>query len=139
MNQKETIRLLKKTPLFSRVSDKGLKAIAKLATEKTFKKGTPIVSEGAPGTGFYLILSGSAEVVRKGEKIATLKSGAFFGEMALFDGAPRSADVIATADTTCLVLTLWVIKSVIAVNPNVALAMLAELARRLRETDQSVS
>ncbi len=139
MNQKETIELLKKTPLFSRVSDKGLKAIAKLATEKTFKAGTPIVSEGAPGTGFYLILSGSAEVVRKGEKIARLGSGSFFGEMALFDAAPRSADVIATTDTTCFVLTLWVIKSVIAVNPNVALAMLAELARRLRETDHTLS
>jgi CRP/FNR family transcriptional regulator, cyclic AMP receptor protein len=139
MNQKEIIKLLKKTPLFSRVSDKGLKAIAKLATEKTFKKGIPIVSEGAPGTGFYLILSGGADVIRKGEKIATLKSGAFFGEMALFDASPRSADVIATADTTCLVLTLWVIKSVIAVNPNVALAMLAELARRLRETDHPLS
>ncbi len=139
MDRKDAISLLKKAPLFSSLTLKGLGAIVEMATEKEFKAGTKIVSEGATGTGFYLILSGSAEVARNDGRIAKLGAGAFFGEMALLDGAPRSADVIALEDTMCLALTPWVMKAIIAGNPDAALGMLKELARRLRETDRSLS
>ena len=139
MDKKDANALLKKVPLFSRLSEKALASIVKVAIEKEFKSGTQIVSEGDTGTGFYLIISGSTEVSRNGAKIAKLRAGEFFGEMALLDGAPRSADVIALEDTKCLVLTLWVLKGIIAANPNVALGMLEELARRLREAEQTRS
>ena len=139
MDKKDANALLKKVPLFSRLSEKALASIVKVAIEKEFKAGTRIVSEGDTGTGFYLIISGSTEVSRSGAKIAKLRAGEFFGEMALLDGAPRSADVIALEDTKCLVLTLWVLKGIIAANPNVALGMLEELARRLREAEQTRS
>jgi|LZCG01.1.fsa_nt_gb CRP-like cAMP-binding protein len=139
MDRKDAVVLLKKVPLFSGLSEKALASIAKVAVEKDFKAGTRIVSEGDTGTGFYLILSGSAEVSRNNERIAKLGEGEFFGEMALLDGAPRSADVTALEDTTCLALTLWVMKGIIAANPDVALGMLKELARRLRETDLALS
>ena len=89
--------------------------------------------------GFYLVLTGSAQVSRDGERIAELGAGAFFGEMCILDGAPRSADVIAVEDTTCLMLRQWDIRSVISRNPDVGLAMLEELSRRLRKTEQSLS
>ena len=139
MNKKDANALLKKVPLFSRLSEKALASIVKVAIEKEFKAGTRIVSEGDTGTGFYLIISGSTAVSRSGARIAKLGAGEFFGEMALLDGAPRSADVIALEDTKCLVLTLWVLKGIIAANPNVALGMLEELARRLREAEQTRS
>jgi len=139
MDRKDAVSLLKKAPLFSSLTLKGLEAIVEMATEKEFKAGTKIVSEGDTGTGFYLILSGSAEVARNDGRIAELGAGAFFGEMALLDGAPRSADVIALEDTMCLALTPWVMKAIIAGNPDAALGMLKELARRLRETDRSLS
>jgi CRP-like cAMP-binding protein len=139
MDKKDANVLLKKVPLFSRLSEKALASIVKVAIEKDFKAGTRIVSEGDTGTGFYLIITGSTAVSRSGARIAKLGAGEFFGEMALLDGAPRSADVTALEDTKCLVLTLWVLKGIIAANPNVALGMLEELARRLRDAEQTRS
>ena len=139
MDEKGANTLLKKVPLFSRLSEKALASIVKVGIEKEFKSGTRIVSEGDTGTGFYLIISGSTEVSHSGARISKLGAGEFFGEMALLDGAPRSADVTALEDTKCLVLTLWVLKGIIAANPNVALGMLEELARRLRKAEQTRS
>ena len=104
-----------------------------------FPAGTRIVSAGTTGTGFYLILSGAAEVIRDGETVAKLGAGDFFGEMALLDGAPRSADVVATEDTICLVLSLWALKGIIAVTPDIAVEMLEELVQRLRKTEHALS
>jgi CRP-like cAMP-binding protein len=139
MDDQQVLSQLKAAPLFSRVPEKGLKAILRSATEKRFEAGERIVSEGDSGTGFYLILSGRAEVTRGSEKLATLGAGTFFGEMALLDGAPRSADVTTVEDTSCLVLTPWTMRSVVSANPDVSLAMLEELTRRLRETERSLS
>jgi len=130
MDKRKALELLREAPLFSRLSERGLKAVQKSASLKEFKAGTKIVAEGASGVGFYLILEGSAEVSRSGAKLAKLGSGAFFGEMSLLDGLE---------DTRCLVLTPWAMKSIVSANPDVALGMLEELARRLRDTDRALS
>ena len=139
MEKNEIAGLIAKAPLFSRVTKKGLDAIAEKAVSKEFPAGTRIVSAGTTGTGFYLILSGAAEVIRDGETVAKLGAGDFFGEMALLDGAPRSADVVATEDTICLVLSLWALKGIIAVTPDIAVEMLEELVQRLRKTEHALS
>ena len=139
MEKDKLADLIGKAPLFSRVSKKELAAIAEKAVSKEFPAGMKIVSAGATGTGFYLILSGAAEVVRGGEIVAKLGTGDFFGEMALLDGAPRSADVVATQDTVCLVISLWTLKGIIAVTPDVAVHLLEELVHRLRKTEQALS
>ena len=132
MDSKQIIPLLKQTPIFSQTSEASLKAMLKSAVEKTAPAGTKIVEEGKGGVGFYLILSGDAEVVKDGAKVAELKEGNFFGELSVIDGAPRTADVIAKTDTVCLVISPWAMKSIITTHPEVALSMLEELVRRLR-------
>jgi len=136
----ETVKLLKEVPLFSHFSEKQLEAILKTAKEREFEPGTPIVREGEQSNlGFYLILDGQVEVRKGNQTLAKLGSGQFFGEMSLLDEQPRSADVVPTTKTKCLLLTRWDIKSLISTYPDIAMTMLEELARRLRETDKALS
>lgn len=136
----ETVRLLKGVPLFAHFNEKELGAILKTAKERTFAPGEPIVREGEQtDIGFYLILEGQVEVKRGGRTLSKLGSGQFFGEMSLLDGAPRSADVLPTSSTTCLVLSNWDIKALIKTYPDIAMKIIAELARRLRQTDMALT
>ena len=131
---------LKKTPLFGGFSDDALGAVTGTAKERSFEAGTAIIKEGQTGRGFYLLLSGSAEV-RKGSRVlATMASGDYFGEMSLLlEDTPRTADVVALEPTTCLVLTSWDLKALIKSHPEVGVEMMAELAKRLRNTDATLS
>jgi len=135
MDTKRIIALLKETPLFANTTEKNLESMIKSAVQKTVSPGDKVVQEGQGGVGFYLILDGKAEVIKDGTKLAELGTGNFFGELAVIDGQPRTADVIAVTETKCWILSQWAMKSVIANHPEVALNMLEELARRLRATD----
>lgn len=135
MDTKRIIALLKETPLFANTTEKNLESMIKSAVQKTVSPGDKVVQEGQGGVGFYLILDGKAEVIKDGTKLAELGTGNFFGELAVIDGQPRTADVIAVTETKCWILSQWAMKSVIANHPEVALNMLEELARRLRTTD----
>jgi len=139
MDEKQIISLMKATPIFSRMSDSSLKTVLKSTVQKTSPAGTKIVEQGKGGVGFYLILDGAAEVIRAGEKLAELKTGNFFGELGVIDGAPRTADVVAAVDTDCLIISQWAMKSMIEHHPEISLAMLEELVRRLRATDEALS
>jgi CRP-like cAMP-binding protein len=140
MASSEVVKFLKGTPLFARFTEKELEAVLRTAKERQFDAGSVIVREGdVGGVGFYLILDGQVEV-RKGKKsLAKLKVGEFFGEMALLDEAPRSADVVALEKTKCSMLTRWDVRGLVAAHPDIALKLMAELARRLRNTNQALS
>ena len=137
MDNKQILPLLKKAPLFANTNDASLNGLLKSAVQKTSAAGEKIVEEGKGGVGFYLILEGTAKVVRDGNAVADLGTGDFFGELSVIDGAPRTADVVAETETSCLVITPWAMKSIISTHPEVALSMLQELARRLRGGDDA--
>jgi len=138
MDDKQIISLMKGTPIFSRLSESSLKSVLKSAVQKKSLAGTKIVEKGKGGVGFYLILEGTAEVIRDGEKLAEFGAGNFFGELSVIDGAPRTADVVAMTDTNCLIITQWAMKSLIENHPEIAQGMLDELVRRLRATDEAL-
>jgi CRP/FNR family transcriptional regulator, cyclic AMP receptor protein len=137
--KKTVIPMLQDVPLFSSLDKKALGRIANSSTKRAFKEGEVITKEGEIGVTFYLILNGSVEVRRGKRVLAKLGRREFFGEMALFDNQPRSADVVATSETTCILLTSWDLMGVISANPKIAQRVIAELARRLRETNKSLS
>ena len=140
MAKEDVLELLKDVPLFSGFSKKNLKKAVNSAHEKNFEEGQPIVREGEKkNIGFFLILDGQVEVKQGKKTLSTLGPGQFFGEMSALDGEPRSADVVPTTDTKCLILTNWDIKSLIKTYPDIAMEIIEELTRRLRKTNMALS
>jgi CRP/FNR family cyclic AMP-dependent transcriptional regulator len=133
------IEMFESIPLFKSLSKEELKEMANSSKETSFSSGAYIVKEGDAGLGFYLIVEGQALVKRNGKLLSKLGKGNFFGEMSLFDDQPRSADVIAAEPTKCRVLLRWNFWSLISRNPQIARALLKEMARRLRATNESFS
>ena len=137
---KETIDRLKEVPLFSGLSESQLTDILKVAGKRVFEAGTPIVRQGKEtNAAFFLILDGQVEVSRDGRPLAKLDGGQFFGEMSLFSDQPRSADVIPTTDTTCLVIARWNLEEVFKTTPDIPMRMLGVLSQRLHDTDKQLT
>jgi CRP-like cAMP-binding protein len=96
---------LKEVPFFGMLSKKELAAVAKQTDEVDAKEGETLAREGDVGREFFVIIDGTAEVVRGDDKIAELGPGDFFGEMALVGDDPRMATVRATAPMRVIVMT----------------------------------
>ncbi len=136
--------MLAQVPLFAGLKGKQIKSVANaFARERSYGAGEVIEKEGGSGVAFYLITNGSVEV-RKAEKLVSkLGRGQFFGEMALMaliDKQPRSATVVsAEAGTKCLVMPVWNFKAAVETDSKVAMGVMKELARRLRETTNALT
>jgi CRP/FNR family transcriptional regulator, cyclic AMP receptor protein len=135
----ETVRLIQRVPIFAGLTPRQAASMARDGKERTYPEGAVVVKEGDEGVGFYLILEGKVEVRRRSRRLATLGPGQFFGEMALFVNQPRSADVVAVAPTRCLVLSRWEFWGFAMGEPKVLRTMVEEIARRLGETNKSLS
>jgi CRP-like cAMP-binding protein len=125
--------LLSAARLFDGVDADGMDRIAAVAVEVDFPADHVIARQGEIGTGFFIVISGAARVVRDGETVATIGPGDFFGELSVLDGKPRTAQVISVGPTSCLALATWDFEAVLLAEPKVALAILRGLAARLRE------
>ncbi|HVU02272.1 MAG TPA: cyclic nucleotide-binding domain-containing protein [Polyangiaceae bacterium] len=105
----DNVELLKKVELFSGLKPEAIALISKVATEETHAIGTKIFQFGDAGDKLYLILEGQVRISREvpgmgEEALAVLGPGQVFGEMALLDESPRSAD--ARVHTRCRVLAI---------------------------------
>lgn len=133
------VEMLQKTPLWSGLTEKELKVIARSFKELKYESGDVIVRKGEAGVGFYLIVDGTVEVRADGRVLSKLGPGQFFGEMALLDGQPRSADVVALEPSRCLAMSSWSFNGIVSEHPKMALKMLQEFVRRLRMNAQNIS
>lgn len=133
------VEMLRKAPLWSGLSEKELKVIARAFKELKYEGGDFIVRKGERGIGFYLVADGAVEVRKDGRVLSRLGPGQFFGEMALLDGEPRMADVVALESSRCLALSSWNFNSIVSDYPKIGLKMLQESARRLRMNAQVLS
>jgi CRP-like cAMP-binding protein len=135
---RDPLDLLAKVSLFDGLSRKELQTVHRSAKAVHFPSGRTIVSEGATGVGFHMIVSGKAKVSVKGRTRATLGAGDYFGEMSLIDRGPRSATVVATTDVDTLSLASWSFLSILDKNPTISRKLLLELSRRLRTAEKAV-
>jgi CRP/FNR family transcriptional regulator/CRP/FNR family cyclic AMP-dependent transcriptional regulator len=141
---KEALESLRNIGLFSSVKDDDLASVASLLIERRFPKHKTIVEEGLPGDYMYIIREGRVSVSKLSddgrEKILEfLEAGDFFGEMSLVENAPRSASVRALVEVRVLALSRSDFLTVLRKSPDLAMAVIQELTRRLRQVDEQAS
>ena len=130
--------VLADVPLFSGLSRRHLRQVAGTGRIERFENATLIVRAGALGDTFYVVVDGEVTVRRRGLPGLSLGPGSFFGELAILDGGARSATVAAKGPVTCLAITRARFLKLLRSEPTIAVAILEELARRLRTAQATV-
>ena len=130
---------LTQAPIFAGLNKRQLRSLAKVTGVVRFEPAKTIVKEGSRDRSFYVILEGSVTVQIGSRNVAHLEAGQFFGEMAILDGDPRVASVIADSPTTCLDLAGGDFVDLLSREPTLAVTLLRELARRLRSAEAPVA
>ena len=134
-----------RVPLFSTLEPRELSAICGVLQLRSFNAGEIIVQEeDTENQSFFIIVSGSVNVVLftsegKQTVLAALRRGDFFGEMALLDGEPRSASVIAAESCNLLILYRRSFLDSVKKHPGIAIQMLIEMSRRLRKANRHIN
>jgi CRP/FNR family cyclic AMP-dependent transcriptional regulator len=128
------IALLERVPLFEGLTRHQLRKVAALAEEVRYGEGRAVVREGARGDAFYVIVDGTARVLRGPtlRRITGLGPGDFFGELALLTGGTRMASVIAETPLVTIRLSRAAFQDVVNREPAVALKIMVALAGRVR-------
>ena len=127
---------LSAVPLFSQLSAKERKVVAKALGVHEVAEGVMLVRQGEAGDTFYVLIDGAARVSRNGRRIATLEAGDWFGELAVLDPAPRNADVVTSMAATVGILDAKSFKKLVGELPAMTARLLTGLARRVRDGDR---
>ena len=125
------VELLKRVPLFSKLDKKHLQEVAHIADQLDLPSGKEMATEGDRGREFFVLLQGTADVTRGGERINTMNEGDFFGEIALVTKMPRTATVTATSDVDVLVITERDFDNLLKNTPEIGRGVAAALAERV--------
>jgi CRP/FNR family cyclic AMP-dependent transcriptional regulator len=130
--------------LFAGMSGDSLAAISRTLRGRRFRRGEVLFHEGDPGDALFIVASGAVKVVVPSEDgdeaiLATLRRGDFLGELALLDGAPRSASAIALEATEALALPRDQFLALVAREAAIRDALLASLAGELRRLTTHVA
>ncbi|HSQ40214.1 MAG TPA: cyclic nucleotide-binding domain-containing protein [Anaerolineales bacterium] len=132
-----TAEILGKVPLFENLKKRQLQSLARIFIDRKCAPGEVIVPQGRDGYGFFIVASGHAEAVREKSDgttavVNTFSAGDFFGELALLDNGPRTASVVATEETECLILPRENFLGVLRRDGEMAVDIMVELAKRFR-------
>ena len=134
---------LKQVPLFAGLADEDIRGLMALAKRRTFRSGEVIFHREDPGQVLYVIKEGKVKISLispDGQEISLVVfgKGECFGEFAILDGLPRSADAVALEKVECYTLQRSDFHNAIMKNPKIAIQIIEVLTRRLRNTDQMV-
>jgi CRP/FNR family transcriptional regulator, cyclic AMP receptor protein len=137
--RRETAQALSVVPLFAGFTKRDLGRLAEETDVVSFPPGATIVEEGLLGETMFVVLSGEAKVVQGKRRLGTVRPGDFFGEVALLDGAPRSASVVAETPLEAIRLYRRTLLKMLEAEPQLALKILDSLVRRVRDLTRSLN
>lgn len=137
------LSLLKRVPLFKGLDDEHLQFIAQHTTVHSYPRNALLVQEGEPPDGMYVVADGRVKVYVSDEDgkelvLDTLSPGEFFGELALIDGAPRSANVVTTSPATIYKILKSDFEHCLDQSPQIAINLLMTLSKRLRGINEHI-
>jgi len=139
---------LSQVPLFSGLTPAALNLVAQVASEESYRVGTCIFEHGDAGDRLYVLIKGQVRISRQiagmgEEALAVLKPGAIFGEMAILDDTPRSADARVHEACKLLVISREAFDDLLFLNKDLAYEVLWSMVRiltsRLRETNEKLT
>ncbi len=135
---------LRQVSLFAGLSRAELTSLAALVRTHRYTAGENIFHEGDEGTALYIIEKGEVKIVRRSPEgkevvLSLFRATDLFGELALFDGKPRSADAVAKGPSQLLILERNDFRRFVADHPQIALNLLEALSLRLRRTSEVVA
>ena len=133
-----------RSPLFAALPISAIEDLAARVVVRRVAVNAPVLTQDEPGDDMFVIMTGRVKVVIFGESgrevtLSILRPGESFGEMSLFDQAPRSANCLAIEPTTLLVLSREDLLRHLQAHPRTSLNLLGEMARRLRKADESIA
>ena len=139
----EIANLLRQVTIFRDLPSEVLGDLATRVHPRIAEAGSVIVSAEEPGDSLFVIARGKVKVVLYGETgreiiLSMLRAGDFFGEMSLLDRQPRSANVVAVEDSELFTLDREAFQTHLTQHPSTAMAILAEMSRRLRHADEVI-
>ena len=130
-----TIEALRAVPLLRGLSNRDLARILELGKEMEVRAGEIIVKAGDQACDFYIMLEGQAGLTVPGKKKATLRGGDYFGEMAVLDGEPRSATIVAETDGSALRIGRPEFLALLDAYGSIGRKILVELSKRVRAAE----
>lgn len=133
------IDTLRRTPLFSGLSQRQLDALAKAGFERHFEPGEALVRQADEGMQMIAVLEGTARVERDGKAIGTVGRGDVVGEMSLIDGQACSATVVAEGPIDAFVLYRTAFRKLLDGVPGITTKLLVAQTARVRELDRRVA
>jgi len=140
--------LLSKVPAFGSLTTRELKEVAAIVHKRQYRTGEPVFYQGDPGLGMYMIQEGEVSIALGSkdaleEELAVLTEGDFFGEIALMDESPRTANAICKSDCTLIGFFRPDLFELIEKKPRLGTKIVMKLAeiiaQRLRKTDKELS
>jgi CRP/FNR family cyclic AMP-dependent transcriptional regulator len=139
----DNVQLLRQVSIFKELPQETVADLARRVWRKEAEASSVIVNQEETGDALFVIARGKVKVVLYGDTgreiiLSILRAGDFFGEMALLDRQPRSANVVAVESSELLCLDREGFQTHLTGHPSTALAILAEMSRRLRHADEVI-
>jgi CRP-like cAMP-binding protein len=135
----DVVDILAGFALFADLSTPELENIVHTFDEQQFNANVRVIRQGLTGSGFYVILDGTAAIRVDGKDRATLRPGDYFGEISCLLGEPPVSDIVAQRPLRCLMLPCERLEAFLVAHPRVLFRLMQGEARKVRNTTRWLS